>query len=64
MLQCVAVCCSVLQRVVCHSTLQSIAVCWSVLQRVTACFNVFQCVPVCGIGLLSGFGVQELGLRV
>jgi len=39
-LQCVAVCCSVLQRV---------AACCSVLQCVAVCCSVLQCVAVCGI---------------
>jgi len=47
-LQCVAVCCSVLQRVAaCCSVLQCVAVCCSVLQRVAACCSVLQCVAVC-----------------
>ena len=46
MLQCVVVCCSVLQ----HATevLQCVAVCYSVLQCVTACCSVVQCVVVEG----------------
>jgi len=53
-LQCVAVCCSVLQCVVhIHSlytrvreprVLQCVAVCWSVLQCVAVCCSVLQCV--------------------
>jgi len=47
-LQCVAVCCSVLQSVaVCCSVLQCAAVCCSVLQSVVLCCNMFQCVAVC-----------------
>jgi len=47
-LQCVAVCCSVLQRVVaCYNVLQRVAACCSVLQRVAACHNVLQRVAVC-----------------
>jgi len=49
-LQCVAVCYSVLQRVAaCCSVLQCVAVCCSVLQRVAACCSVFQCVAVCSV---------------
>ena len=45
--QCVAVCCSVLQRVVvCCSVLQCVAVCCSVLQRVVVCCSVLQCIAV------------------
>jgi len=45
--QCVAVCCSVLQRgAVCCSVLQCVAVCWSVLQCVAVCCSVLQCVAV------------------
>ena len=45
MLQCAAVCCSVLQCVaVCCSVLQSVAVCCSVLQSAAACCSVLQCV--------------------
>jgi len=45
---CVAVCCSVLQRVaVCCSVLQCVAVCCSVLQCVAVCCSVLQCVAVC-----------------
>jgi len=41
-LQCVAVCCSVLQRVAeCCSVLQCVAVCCSVLQCVAVCCSVF-----------------------
>ena len=48
MLQCVAVCCSVLQRVVvCCSVLQCVEVCCSVLQRVVVCYSLLQCVAVC-----------------
>ena len=49
LLQCVAVCCSVLQYVVavCCSVLQCVAVCSSVLQRVAVCCSVLQCVAVC-----------------
>ena len=48
MLQCVAVCYSVLQCVaVCCSVLQCVAVCCSVLQCVTVCCSVLQCVAVC-----------------
>jgi len=47
-LQCVAVCCIVLRRVVvCCSVLQRAAVCWSVLQCVAACCSVLQRVAVC-----------------
>ena len=48
MLQCAAVCCSVLQCVaVCCSVLQCVAVCCSVLQCVAVCCSVLQCVAVC-----------------
>ena len=48
MLQCVAVCCSVLLCVaVCCSVLQCVAVCCSVLQCVAVCCSVLQCVAVC-----------------
>jgi len=59
MLQCVAVCCSVLivppAPLVIHSVitrldcseLQSVAVCCSVLQCVAVCYNMLQCVAVC-----------------
>jgi len=41
-MQCVAVCCSVLQRfAVCCSALQCVAVCCSVLQRVAVCCRAF-----------------------
>jgi len=44
-LQCVAACCSVLQRVaVCCSVLQCVAVCCSVLQCAAVCHSVLQCV--------------------
>jgi len=47
-LQCVAVCCSVLLCVaVCCSVLQCIAVCCSVLQCVAVCCSVLQCIAVC-----------------
>jgi len=47
-LKCVAVCCSVLQCVpVCCSMLQCVAVCCSVLQCVAVCCSVLQCVAVC-----------------
>ena len=47
MLQCVAVCCSVLRcAAVCRSVLQCVAVCCSVLQCVAACCSVLQCVEV------------------
>ena len=54
-LQCVAVCCSVLQCVavllqcvaVCYSVLQCVAVRCSVLQCVAVCYSVLQCVAVC-----------------
>jgi len=54
--QCVAVCCSVLQRhithtwscvVVCCDVLQCVAACCNVLQRVAVCCSVLQCVAVC-----------------
>ena len=46
-LQCVAVCCSVLQCVaVCCSVLQCVAVYCSVLQCVAVCCRVLQCVAV------------------
>ena len=45
-LQCVAVCCSVLQRVDILKS-QCIAVCCSVLQCVAVCYSVLQCVAVC-----------------
>jgi len=46
--QCVAVCCNVLQYVaVCCSVLQCVAVCCSVLQCVAVCCSVLQCVAVC-----------------
>ena len=49
MWQCVAECCSVLQRVaVCCSVLQCVAVCGSTLQCVAVCCSVLQCVAVCG----------------
>ena len=48
MLQCVAVCCIVLQRVAaCCRVLQCIAVCCSVLQCIAVCCSVLQCVVVC-----------------
>jgi len=52
MLQCHAVRCSVLQRVlqcaaVCRSVLQCVAVCSSMLQCVAVCCSVLQCVAVC-----------------
>ena len=41
-LQCVAVCCSVSQRVaVCHSMLQCVTVCCSVSQCVAVCVHLF-----------------------
>ena len=47
MLQCVAVCCSMVQRAaVCCSVLQCVAVFCSVLQCVAVCCNVLQCVAV------------------
>jgi len=51
-LQCVAVCCSVLQCVAVEcmyllSVLQCVAVCCSVLQCVAVCCSVLQCVAVC-----------------
>jgi len=50
-LQCVAVCCSVLQCVVAtfhgKETNESVAVCCSVLQCVAVCCSVLQCVAVC-----------------
>jgi len=47
MLQCVAVCCRVLQcSVVCRSVLQYVAVCCSVLQCVAVCYSVLYCVAV------------------
>jgi len=46
-LQCAAVCCSVLQRAaVCCSVLQCAAVCCSVLQCAAACCSVLQCAAV------------------
>ena len=49
MVQCVAVCCSVLQCVAaCGSVVQCVAVCCSVLQCVAVCCNVWQRVAVCG----------------
>ena len=48
MLQCVAVCCSVLQGVaVCCSVLRCVAVCCNVLQCVAVCCSELQCVAVC-----------------
>ena len=45
MLQCGALCCSVLQCVaVCCSVLQCVAVCYSVLQCVAVCCSVLPCV--------------------
>ena len=42
--QCVAVCCSVLQReLVCCSVWQCVAVCCSVLQGAVVCCNILQC---------------------
>jgi len=54
-LQCVAVCCSVLQCVDCHNFHHvftgvpdlCVAVCCSVLQCVAVCCSVLQCVAVC-----------------
>ena len=47
-MQCVAVCCSVLQRVaVCCSSLQCVAVCCSALHCIAVCCSVLQCVAVC-----------------
>ena len=47
-LQCVAVCCSLLQFVaVCCSVLQCVAVCCSVLQCIAVCCSVLQCVLQC-----------------
>jgi len=52
-LQCVAVCCSVLQCVAKYRAdfggcvLQCVAVCCSVLQCVAVCCSVSQCVAVC-----------------
>ena len=53
-LQCVAACCSVLQRVaacvaVCCSMLQNVAVRCSALQCVAVCCSVLQCVAVCAL---------------
>jgi len=49
-LQCVAVCCSVVQRVaVCCRALQCVAVCCSLLQCVTVCCSVLQCVAVSSV---------------
>ena len=46
--QCVVLCCSVLQSVAeCCRVLQSVAVCCSVLQCVAVCCSVLQCVAVC-----------------
>ena len=48
MLQCAAVCCSVLQcAAVCCSALQCVAVCCSVLQCAAVCCSVLQCAAVC-----------------
>ena len=48
MLQCAAVCCSVLQcAAVCCSVLQCAAVCCSVLQCAAVCCSVLQCAAVC-----------------
>ena len=47
-LRCVAVCCSVLQcAAVCRSVLQRAAVCCSVLQCAAVCCSVLQCMTVC-----------------
>jgi len=49
-IECVAVCCSVLQHgadcqpAVFYSVLQRVAVCYSVLQCVAVCCSVLQCV--------------------
>jgi len=51
-LQCVAVCCSGIRRIMtlthdsCCSVLQCVAVCCSVLQCVAVCCSVLQCVAV------------------
>ena len=48
MLQCITVCCSVLQCVALFCiVLQCVAVCYSVLQCVTVYCSVLQCVAVC-----------------
>jgi len=53
-LQCVAVCCSVLQRVaVCCSVLQRVAACCSVLQRTAVCCRAFQCVKLDGLRIVE-----------
>jgi len=47
MLQCGAVCLSVLKHnAVCCSVLQCVAVCYSVLKHVTACCSALQCIAV------------------
>jgi len=52
MMQCVAVCGSVLQYIaVCCSLVQCVAVCGSVLQYVAVCCSLVQCVAVCCIVL-------------
>ena len=48
MLQCVAVCCSVLPLLGGMSTVRYVVVCRSVLQCVAVCCSVLQCVAVCG----------------
>jgi len=68
-LQCVAVCCSVLQRVavrcsngytVCCSVLQCVAVCCSVLQYVAVCCSVLQRVALRAIqGGLTVFAMKD-----
>jgi len=46
-LPCVAVCCSVLQCGVAHSSRAAMTSCCSVLQCVAVCCSVLQCVAVC-----------------
>ena len=47
-MQCVAVCCSVLQGAAgCCSMLKCVAVCCGVLQGAAVCSSVFYCVAVC-----------------
>ena len=59
-LQCVAVCCSVLQFVVVYySALQCTAACCSVLQRVVVCGSVLQRVAVyCSVLQCVRFGIR------
>jgi len=46
-LQCVAVCCSVLVCMCLHTHIIYVAGCYSVLQGVAVCCSVLQCVAVC-----------------